>query len=369
MEATAYPGLRAHSIEPLCAGPDEEQLVASYITPTDFHFVRNHAAVPFIDPLHYRLAIEGLVESPQKLWLDDLVELFPQASSVATLQCAGNRRRELDSVKRYENEVMWSGDAVSTARWSGVRLSDLLRHAGVLAAAKHIWFEAVDTVATPAGGEIFGASIPLERALADDVVLAVTMNGEPLPPVHGGPLRVVIPGWIGARSVKWVVRITVADQPWTNTFANGYRLASESTEGFSASGRLLTEAPLNSYICSPRGRAAVAAGHVQIDGYATGRGTRQVAAVETRVDDGPWHAATLLDQPLPGVWVRWRATVELDPGLHAVSVRAADSDGVFQSATAAERWNARGYANDSIHQIAVLAESRADVTAEDEYVP
>jgi len=353
MALTAQPQVVTHSIDPLCAGPEIDELVASFITPADVHYVRNHGHVPFVDTAQYRLRIDGLVGDELDLSLAELQGNFRRTSRVVTLQCAGNRRAELNRVRRYENEVMWTGDAVGTATWTGVLLRDVLWDAGVKPTAMHVWFEGLDAVQTEGGVLGFGSSIDLERAESDDVLLAYEMNGMPIPAAHGAPLRVVIPGVIGARSVKWLARITLADRPSPNPFQEtGYRFLRPGETG---PGVALHEAPLNSFICAPRDTGIVVAGAVRIRGYATGSGLNSVTLAEISIDGGEWRSARLLDKPSAGTWVRWEFTTTLSAGSHEIAVRATDETGTTQSAEVAERWNVRGYLNDGVHRIKVRA--------------
>ena len=148
-------------------------------------------------------------------------------------------------------------------------------------------------------------------------------------------------------------RITVADRPFDNPYeTSSYRFQLSDDDG---RGTPLTEMPLNSFICAPSDRADVAGGEVRVTGYAIGRGMAPVRSVEVTADDATWQAATLLDAPVAGAWVRWAVTLTLDAGKHVISVRATDASGTAQPADLAARWNVRGYANDAWHRIAVFA--------------
>lgn len=348
--------LHLHSAHPVCAGPPPETLIAQYVTPNDFHYVRNHAPVPEADPATYRLDVGGLVDRPLEVSLRDIVNGFARHQVLATLQCAGNRRAELSRVKPFENEVMWGGDAIGTAEWTGARLADVLRTAGVASTASHVWFDGLDRVAVDGTPTSFGASIELERAVEDDVVLAYEMNGAPLPPEHGAPVRVVIPGAIGARSVKWLGRITAGDRPSDNHFQRvSYRVP---VSGDGAPWQPIERSHLNSFIAMPADGARTAAGNVQIAGYAVPTGTSSIVHVDLAIDSGEWLPATLNDTPRPATWVRWQFGAVLAPGEHTVRVRARDSSGAQQTADLHEAWNPKGYVNGAIHAITVYAYAR-----------
>jgi sulfite oxidase len=356
-DVTAAPdtanALDVHSAEPLCAGPDTAVLVDSYITPIDRYFVRNHGSVPRIDPSTYQLAVDGMVARPAVLALDDLKGQFEVHRVTVTLQCAGNRRSELHRVKPFENEVLWGGDAIGNAAWGGVRLADVLRSSQAAASATHVWFEGLDSVQRPSAATPFGASINLDRALADDVLICFEMNGEPLTPLHGAPARVVVPGAIGARSVKWLGRITVADRESDNHFQrNSYRLQDRSGAPEGA----IEAAPLNAFIATPSDGQLVESGSVTVSGYAVAAGLGTLRSVDVSLDGGPWSSANPVDEPAPGVWSRWRLTVDLREGNHELRVRAHDSNGASQPEDLHAAWNPRGYLNNAVHAVRVAAE-------------
>lgn len=316
------------SEEPLLVETPAELLVETPVTPVGRFYVRNHGPMPELDAGSFRLAVGGLVREPLELSLDDLRAL-PRVEVVATLVCAGNRRAELAELAPIPGETPWGPGAIGNAAWSGVRLRDVLAAAGVADGARHVSFAGVDPSAE---ADEFGASIPLAKALAPEVVLADRMNGEPLPVEHGFPLRVVVPGFVGARSVKWLARIEVAAEPSANHFqAASYRLEGEA----------LADVALSSAICRVDTTGAA--------GYAVAGGGREIAAVELSQDGGlSWAEAELSPAQGPWSWRLWRAPLRAAPGAELV-VRARDGTGTMQP----ERplWNAKGYANDGWHRV------------------
>ncbi len=190
-------------------------LLDSWITPNDLFYVRSHFYTPSIDETAWTLVIDGEVEKPQTLTLAD-VRRVPSATVVATLECAGNGRAFFDPPVAG---VQWEKGAVGNARWTGVRLRDLLRSAGLKPAAQHLWLDGADTGVGRAPD--FVRNLPLEKALDPDTLLAYEMNGQMLPVPHGFPLRAIVPGWEGAYSVKWLTHIRVSDREHEGAFVQG----------------------------------------------------------------------------------------------------------------------------------------------------
>ena len=195
-----------------------------------------------------------MVEKPMTISLAELMARFPKASTTATLTCAGNRRSEFAAIKKVGG-IQWHAGAIGNAEWQGIRLADVLKFVGVKADAKHVWFEGRDEVAEKGETFPFGGSIPLEKAQLTTptgaTLLATEMNGKPLTPSHGFPLRTIVPGFIGARSVKWLHKITVSDRPSPNHFvADVYKLVPEDNAELIAKTLPIYEFILNSVICS-----------------------------------------------------------------------------------------------------------------------
>src|SRR5450755_510374 len=198
-----------HEEEPFNAETGLAALAESPVTAMDAFYVRGHGAVPEIDPAAWRLRVRGAVERELDLSLETLREALPEREVTATLQCAGNRRAGLIAIRDIPGEAPWGPGATGTATWTGVGLADVLALAGPSDAAAHVGLEGADVSTEAEPVQRFGGSIPLEKACRPEVLLAWAMNGEALPIVHGAPLRVVVPGYIGARSVKWLERIEV----------------------------------------------------------------------------------------------------------------------------------------------------------------
>jgi sulfite oxidase len=335
-----------HSAEPLNAEPPGPLLAEHALTPAGRFFVRNHGAVPTVEPDGWRLRLDGLVSGATELSLADLRDL-PRRELTATLQCAGNRRAALIAVRDIPGEAPWGTGATSTATWAGVSLTDVLQHAGLTEGAAHVAFVGADRSEDADPPQAFGASIPLEKALRPEVLLAFEMNGEPLPPVHGAPVRVVVPGYIGARSVKWLERIEVRETPWDGYYQHvAYRLLSPEQRPGPGVGMALGELALSADVLVPSDGADVPAGRVELRGIAHAGGDRAIARVDVSADGGrTWAQATLLEDLGRWAWRRWAADVDLAQGEHEIAVRAWDSAAVTQPEDPAPLWNPKGYMN------------------------
>jgi len=354
-----HPRLLIRQENPLNAGPAPDVLLDSFATPNELFFVRNHGDIPAVDPAAWRLTVDGLVERPLSLSLADLQRL-PRLTVAATLQCAGNRRLEMMAVSPIPNELPWGTEAISNAEWSGVPLREVLAAAGPRSGALHAAFLGLDDTERHGHRFNFGGSIPLAKALHPEVLLADTMNGEPLPATHGAPLRVVVPGYIGARSVKWLSRITLREQPSDNYFqAKAYRLFPPSIGPENVdweAGLMLGESPVNSVICSPLEGEKLRAGRVTVRGWAVAGGDREVARVDVSGDGGRTWKTADLGAGAGWTWRFWEAPLDLAPGSHEICCRAFDSAAQTQPSDPAQVWNFKGYANNAWHRVRVVAE-------------
>ena len=350
-----HPRFLIRQDRPLNMEPPLALLRQSFLTPQELFFVRNHGNIPEVDPSQYRLRISGLVSEPQSLSLDAFQYKFPKRKVTAVIQCAGNRRDELIALKPIPGEVPWNAAAIGNAQWSGATLRDVLQSAGLNEQASHVAFTGLDDVIQNGSHSPYGGSIPLERALADDVLLAYEMNGRPLSPEHGFPLRAAIPGYIGARSVKWLASITVQSEPSANYFqTRAYKLfpPDAPTPVDWATGVTLYETPVNSVICAPTAAAPVSAGPVFIKGYAIGAGGCRISQVEVSVGGGSrWEEADLFQKDDSGAWCFWEIEADLAPGVCDIIVRATDTQGNAQPHDSRRIWNAKGYVNNSWHRV------------------
>jgi sulfite oxidase len=354
-------GLIVHSEAPFNAEPPLDRLCASMTTAQRDFYVRSHGNIPLLDASKHQLKVGGRVGTPLELSVGDLRRGFPERVIKAVLQCAGNRRADLQSVQATSGDP-WAGGAIGNAEWTGVSLAEVLRAADAdTDAGLHVAFDACDEVEMPREGRFtYGASIPMAKATSPEVLLAYSMNGEPLTPEHGFPLRVVVPGYAGVRSPKWLNGITVQDRPSDNHMQQrDYKLLPPDVTAETvdwAQGMTIYDMPLNSAICKPASHAELNAGSVTLRGYAIAT-ARAIMRVDVSSDGGrKWRQAELEhDADAPWSWTLWRATLDLPKGDHELVVRAWDSAGQTQPASPDDTWNFKGYLSAAWHRVRVSA--------------
>jgi len=327
--------------EPLNAEPPLPALDDDWVTPYSRFFVRCHGSIPDLQPGNYLLTIEGHVERVVQLSLQDL-ERFRRVTAPVTIQCAENRRGELAQIKPLDG-LAWEGGAIGTAEWGGIPLAELLQRAGIRPGARFVWFEGLDAVTLPDRQSVFGSELPLDRAMRPENLVALEMNGAPLPREHGYPARLVAPGAIGARSVKWLGRIVVAEKKSENLFAARDYLV----EG----GGPILDQPLNSVICRPRAGQSVSAGKLAMSGYAIAPGGSP-SGVEVSPDDGAtWVSAKMGERKAPFGWRLWSAEVDVSAGSRMLIVRATDAGSGRQPERSV--WNPKGYGCNGWHRVPI----------------
>jgi sulfite oxidase len=346
---------------PFNGGAPLNLLTQNHITPTNLFFVRNHGDVPQVDVHSFRLNIQ-YENKTASFTLDEIKNNFEKVEVSATLQCAGNRRQELMAIKEIPHELPWNVEAISHAVWAGIKLKDVLATVIKKNEAKHlhVQFQGLDETERLGKRFNFGGSIPFEKAMNDEVILAYEMNGKPLSPVHGFPLRVIVPGFIGARSVKWLNQITIADEPSQNYFQRiAYRLFSPQVNAENVKwddGLMLGEMNITSVICSPEENGRLTSGAVNVCGYATTGGNRHIARVEISADDGKTWTQAELDKTNCFAWTLWKANLNLEKGKHLLIVRAVDSSANTQPKDVEQVWNFKGYMNNAWHKVSFVVE-------------
>lgn len=343
------PQLVVRQADPLNSEPPLPALVQQWITPNERFFIRSHAPTPKLDAKTHHVRVDGLVQRELKFTAEQLRQQFPWVEKAVTVTCAGNRRYEHSRTKPVGG-VPWQEGAIGTAVWGGIPLAALLRHVGLQVGAKHVWFEGVDRIEHNADVIGFGGSVSLEKALSRDgglpgAIVALEMNGQPLPLDHGYPVRMVIPGYIGARSVKWLGRIHVSDRPSPNHYMQtAYKVVTEDRPQAWAAAAPIETWPLNSILCNIAPGQKVRPGKVLLEGYALAPGyaARQIQAVEVSADGGQsWTRAKLSQRMQPFCWRLWRVELPIAAGTGELIVRARDNFGAVQPASVP--WNLKGY--------------------------
>ncbi len=323
----------------------------TWLTPVPHFFVRNHMHEPSeLDAGTWSLTIGGEVEKSVTLKLNDLLKL-PLHSIVNTLECAGNGR----GLHRPQVPgIQWGKGAVGTARFSGPRLHDVLDHAGIKPPGKHVMFRGLDEV--PGKVPPFIRSIPLEKALESDTLIATHMNGSPLTRHHGFPARALVPGWIGAASCKWLTEIKILAAEFVGNFMSpGYRFPNQRMNPGDAvkpeDTHPLTALSVKSVISGPLDGSGIKPGTVAIHGAAWA-GEAGIAKVEISTDNGTtWRAAKLGHDSAHYAWRLWSYDWIAKSGDHSILSRATDTQGRVQPDVAL--WNPGGYLYNAVDQVKI----------------
>jgi sulfane dehydrogenase subunit SoxC len=318
------------------------------ITPVGLHYLLTHFDIPYVDESTWTLEIGGLVERPVALTLDD-IKKRPVASAAVTLECAGNGRAFY--APRAISQP-WLQEAVGTAEWTGTPLTPILAAAGISEGAAEVVFTGLDRGIQGDVEQLYERSLPLTEAQREEILLAYAVNGQPLPPQHGFPLRLIVPGWYGMTHVKWLKAITVVAEPfrgWQQDVA--YRLrASEDEQGEPVT-RILPRALMippgfPDFLSRTR---YVDAGTVPLEGRAWS-GWAPIERVEVSVDGGEsWREASLAEPLGAFAWRGWSYEWEAEPGEYELSCRATDGAGNVQPAFA--EWNYDGFCNNGVQRV------------------
>ena len=313
------------------------------ITPIGMHYLLIHFDIPFIDPASYELSITGRVRNPLKLTLDDL-KARPAVTMPVAMECAGNGRAHLSP---RPVSAPWHNEAVGCAEWTGTPLKPILEEAGFLDDAVEILFTGHDRGVDQDVEQDYERSLSLEEALRDEVILAYEMNGRPLPPQHGSPLRLVVPDWYGMASVKWLKSIVAISEPFEGVQqALLYRYKrSEDDPGTPVTRKaphaLMVPPGVPEYLTRAR---HLRAGRTLVQGRAWS-GFGAVERVEFSSDGGrTWDDAELEEQIGRYAWRGWFYEWDArEPGQYELCVRATDAAGNRQPASNDEAWNLGGY--------------------------
>jgi DMSO/TMAO reductase YedYZ molybdopterin-dependent catalytic subunit len=325
--------------------PDYETpvgLLDDFITPNEHFYVRSHLPVPAIpDPSAWKLSVEGEVDAPLTLSVSDLRAL-PAHTVTLTLECAGNGRAFFDPPVAG---LQWRKGAVGTARWTGARVADILARAKARGGGRFVVMQGADR---PLGTmPAFVRQIPIDKARHQDTIVAYEMNGQPIPPVHGFPLRAIVPGWEGAYAMKYLTSLRVSpvesDSFWVATaYRYPVRRVAPGAAVDAKDMAPLTGLVVKSLITTPLDGASLPAGPVAVGGFAWA-GEVDIARVDISTDHGAtWQAARLAGEQHRYAWRRFEYTFQAKgPGTYLILSRASDSNGAVQPAVA--HWNPSGY--------------------------
>jgi DMSO/TMAO reductase YedYZ molybdopterin-dependent catalytic subunit len=321
------------------------------VTPVGLHYLLIHYDIPEVDPSSFRLEIDGRVDQPLSLGLDELRRRHAVELAV-TMECAGNGRALLEP---HVVSQPWLLEAVGTARWRGTPVADLLHEAGVEPDAVEVVFTGLDRGVEGEEEQLYARSLSLAELAGTEAILAYEVNGEPLPPQHGFPLRLVVPGWYGMTSVKWLQHITAVDTPFDGyQMRHSYRMRATEEEDGSALSRIQPRS-----LMIPPGipefqtrERFVRAGHSRLSGRAWS-GLAQIAGVDVSVDGGEsWYQAELGRDDLGRwAWRSWTFDWDASPGEYLLCSRTRDTAGNEQPLDPA--WNVGGYANNAPQRVAV----------------
>ncbi|KAI0969643.1 sulfite oxidase [Xylaria arbuscula] len=309
-------------------GEPPKRLVTEHaITPNPLHFIRNHGGIPIINPASWFLRLEGLVREPKKLSLADLQDesRFPRMERLVTIQCSGTRRIEQISLYAGEGDEMinapWAEGAIGTARYVGVSLKKVIKHCGgLIGGAKHLELVGADTYFKMDEVMNYAVSVPYSKVRAHEVMLVWEMNGQPLPKIHGAPIRAVVMGYIGARSVKWLYRITAIREPTKAPVQSREYLYFNQQVGKHnqrwTDGIQIQEMPVSSAIMSPWNKQVVIhEGKISVKGWAYSGGGRWPERVEVSADGGfSWYAVPVgnLSPKYKFAWRTWKMDIPCD---------------------------------------------------------
>lgn len=313
----------------------------TFLTPNDQFFIRSNGPVSIDIPRdEWRLAVSGLVEQELDLSFADL-EAMDQRTITAFLACSGESRSRFGDDPEVVEGTKWGNGAIGNAEWTGVSLIDILNEAGVQPGA-------IDVVSQGGDFPEMQRGLPIEIATDPDVMLVWQMNGEDLPAPNGGPVRLLVPGWGGIASTKWIASLDVIDRPFDGHYnTESYVIIDED----GAIVRPVREMPVSSVITSPLPEAELAAGPVTVGGFAWS-GYAGIERVEISTDDGAnWTEAEIVEEAGPLAWVRFEAPWQATAGDAVLQSRAFDERGLGQPVDTA--WNAKGYLQNSIYRVPV----------------
>ena len=320
------------------------------VTPAGMHYLLIHFDIPFLDANSHRLSISGAVENPTSLSIED-IRALPQVTRRVTMECAGNGRARM--TPRHPS-MPWALEAVGTAEWTGAPLRHVLEQAGIKENAQDVVFFGADRGSDVGIEHDYGRALKPNHALQDDVLLVTAMNGAPLLPQHGFPLRLIVPGWYGMTNVKWLERIEVWDRPFDGPQQTpGYHFRQSADE----IGTPVSTMRVKSLMVPPgipdwfTRQRQVNVGRIALEGRAWSGAGVAIERVEIGID-GVWQDAQLRAADTSTfAWRGWNFDWDATPGEHEIACRATDANGNVQPSDAV--WDYTGLGNNAVQRVKV----------------
>jgi DMSO/TMAO reductase YedYZ molybdopterin-dependent catalytic subunit len=343
----------------------QAELMDDSVTPTDKLFVRNNGQVPDVtgDPKAWKIKIDGEVNTPLELTVGELMSRFPNVTYQLMLECGGNGRSFFSPEARGNQ---WTNGGAGCPQWTGVRLGDVLKAAGLKSSAIYTGHYGADpTLAGETDKPTISRGMPIAKAMEEHTLIAFKLNGKDMPLIHGAPVRLVVPGWAGSLSTKWLNRIWIRDKEHDGPGMTGfsYRVAKTpivpGSKGDEKDTMILEAMPVRSVITFPADGTRLAAGTRKLDLRGqTWAGETEIRTVDISTDYGvSWKPAKVDPPPNKYAWQRFTAAVDLpSAGYYEVWAKATDSKGVTQPFVAGN-WNPQGYGANPINRIRVLVAS------------
>lgn len=342
-----------------------EHMLDDDVTPNAKYFIRNNGLPPepAADPKAWKIVIDGEVNNKLELTVGELEQRFQMVSYKLQLECGGNGRSFFSPETRGNQ---WGNGAAGCAEWSGVRLKDVLQAAGLKSSAVYTGHYGGDSHLSGNPQQVsISRGVRLVKAMDEHTLIALRMNGEAIPHIHGGPVRLVVPGWAGSTSAKWLTRVWIRDKEHDGSGMGGFSYRTMKTpmipggKGDEKNTQILESMPVRSIISNPANGAELPDGTRQLNlRGAAWAGDKTVQAVHVSIDYGAsWQPTRLAAPANKYAWQRWTATVNLpSAGYYEVWARATDSDGKMQPHVAGN-WNPQGYGGNPFHRVAVLVKA------------
>lgn len=368
-EPIRHKALKINGHKPFCAEPPSTLLIESFITPVELFYVRNHLPVPHVDVKAYTLEL-AVEETTKKILTLEDIKRYPKYTITSAIMCGGNRRSEMAKEKELKG-LSWGVGAVGNATWTGARLYDVFKALGIKEDDyNHVQFEGCDL---DPSGTPYGASIPISKAMdpKSDILLAYEMNGKPISKDHGFPIRVIVPGVVGARNVKWLAKIIVSKEEsqsqWQQRDYKGFSPSTDWNNVDFSKAPAIQEMPVVSAICVPEPLETVKVvnGKINVKGYAWSGGGRKIIRVDVTNDHGKtWYTANFHAEDSNAKegrywsWTLWNIDLPVNKESKEVEIwaKAVDASYNVQPESFKNIWNLRGFLCNAYHKVIIKLE-------------